>query len=89
MAPPDTWNENMVPLAEFLDMDEDEREGRFPYVWSVDRQQQLSRLLVAAPMVESCEDRRSFWAMLCALAGEGRAVETDRETIAAEVRQQV
>ena len=40
-APPDTWNENMVPLAEFLDMDEDEREGQFPYVWMVDKEGQL------------------------------------------------
>ncbi len=89
VAPPDTWNDNMVPLAEFLDMDEDEREGRFPYVWSVDRRQELSRLLVAAPMVESCEDRRAFWTMLRALAGEDRAAETDRAAIAAQVRQEV
>jgi len=69
MAPPDTWNENMVPLVDFLDMDEGEREGRYPYIWTVDRKQQLSRLLVAKPMVESCEDRRDFWTMLRALAG--------------------
>ena len=29
MAPPDTWNENMLPLAEFLELPADEREGRF------------------------------------------------------------
>ncbi len=34
MAPPDTWNENMVPLAEFLELATDEREGTFPYVWT-------------------------------------------------------
>ncbi len=72
MAPPDTWNENMVPLAEFLEMDEDGREGLFPYVWSVDSKQRLTRLLVAKPMVESCEDRRDFWTMLRALAGVGK-----------------
>ena len=88
VAPPDTWNDNMVPLAEFLELSEEERDGRFPYIWSVDREQQLSRLLVAAPMVESCKDRQTFWAMLRALAGEGQAV-TDRDAIAAEVRQEV
>ena len=51
VAPPDTWNENMIPLHEFLQLPEDEREGRFPFVWSIDRKQQLTRLLVAEPIV--------------------------------------
>jgi pyruvate-ferredoxin/flavodoxin oxidoreductase len=68
-APPDTWNDAMVPLAEFIELDEDEREGRFPYLWTVDRRQQLSRLLVDESMVRSTEDRRDFWKMLRALAG--------------------
>jgi pyruvate-ferredoxin/flavodoxin oxidoreductase len=72
VAPRDTWNENMVPLAEFLDLDEDDREDAFPYVWMVDKEGQLIRLLVAQPIVKSCEDRRDFWTMLRALAGEDR-----------------
>jgi pyruvate-ferredoxin/flavodoxin oxidoreductase len=88
VAPPDTWNDKMLPLAEFLELPEDEREGRFPYVWSVDREGQLSRLLVARPMVESCEDRRDFWTMLRALAGVGKP-EISREGIEAEVRQEL
>ena len=39
VAPPDTWNDDMVPLSEFLDLDDDDREGKFPYIWSVDRKQ--------------------------------------------------
>ncbi len=88
MAPPDTWNEKMVPIAEFLALDADGREGRFPFVWTVDRKQQLSRLLVDKTMVESCEDRRDFWAMLRALAGVGKK-EISREEIAEEVRREV
>ncbi|MHC4106466.1 MAG: thiamine pyrophosphate-dependent enzyme, partial [Planctomycetota bacterium] len=85
-APVDTWNENMVPLAEFLDLEEDDREGKFPFVWSVNDEGQLSRLLVARPMVESCEDRRNFWIMLRALAGMDKAT---REEIADEVRGEI
>jgi pyruvate-ferredoxin/flavodoxin oxidoreductase len=88
MAPPDTWNESMVPLAEFLEMPEDEREGHFPYVWTVDRQQQLSRLLVARPMVDSSEDRRDFWTQLRALAGFGKT-EVSREAIEGQIRQEL
>ncbi|MHC4991125.1 MAG: 2-oxoacid:acceptor oxidoreductase family protein, partial [Planctomycetota bacterium] len=88
LAPRDTWNENMVPLVEFLDMDEDDREGKFPFVWSVDSNNELTRLLVAKPMIESCEDRRDFWTMLRALAGEGKE-EISREQVAEEVRREV
>jgi pyruvate-ferredoxin/flavodoxin oxidoreductase len=59
----------MVPLADFLELPEDERDGKYPFVWTVDRKQQLSRLLVDATMVQSCEDRRDFWIMLRSLAG--------------------
>jgi pyruvate-ferredoxin/flavodoxin oxidoreductase len=69
MAPPDTWHENMVPLTEFMLLDEDGREGKFPFIWTVDKRQHLSRLLVDSTMVQSCEERRDFWVMLKATAG--------------------
>ncbi|MFA9470014.1 MAG: 2-oxoacid:acceptor oxidoreductase family protein [Deltaproteobacteria bacterium] len=84
VAPRDTWNENMMPLAEFLELDEDDREDVFPYVWMVDKEQQLTRLLVAQPIVESCEDRRDFWTLLRALAGEDQP---STESIVEQVRQ--
>ncbi len=68
-APRDTWNDNMVLLADFLEMDGDEREAKFPYIWAVDRKQHLNRVLVSKTIVESCEDRRDFWIMLRDLAG--------------------
>jgi pyruvate-ferredoxin/flavodoxin oxidoreductase len=68
-APRDAWNENMIPLIDFLDLEEDERQGKYPYIWAVDRKQQLNRVLVARKIVESCEERRDFWLMLKDLAG--------------------
>ena len=88
MAPPDTWNEKMVPLHEFLDMSDEDREGLFPFIWTVDRKNQLSRLLVAEAMVESCEERRDFWVMLRAIAGADKK-ETPVEDIENRVRQEV
>jgi pyruvate-ferredoxin/flavodoxin oxidoreductase len=86
VAPRDTWNDNMVPLAELLEMEEDDREGLFPYVWMVDREGQLTRLLVAQPIVESCEDRRDFWTMLRALVHEEQA---PPESLLEQARQDV
>ncbi|HFA49969.1 MAG TPA: pyruvate ferredoxin oxidoreductase [Bacteroidetes bacterium] len=87
-VPRDAWNENMVPLAEFLEMAEDDREGQFPFIWAVDRKQRLSRVMVAKPIVESCEERRDFWIMLRDIAGvkTEQAEEVDMESkIRAEV----
>ena len=68
-APPDSWHEDMVLLAEYLELPADEREGKYPFIWTVDRNNNLSRLLVDDIMVASCEDRRNFWVMLKAIAG--------------------
>ncbi|MCW5515738.1 2-oxoacid:acceptor oxidoreductase family protein [Muriicola sp. Z0-33] len=68
-VPRSAWNENMMLLADFLELDESDREGKFPYIWAVDRSQKLNRVLVAKPIVESCEERRDFWLMLRDLAG--------------------
>jgi pyruvate-ferredoxin/flavodoxin oxidoreductase len=88
LAPPDTWNDSMIPLAEFLELDEEDREDRFPYIWTVDKAMRLSRLLVSSTMVESCEDRRDFWTMLRALGGLGKP-EVSRADVEREVRSEV
>ena len=67
-APQDTWNDNMVPLHEYLELSAADREGRFPYIWTVDAKQQLGRLLVAEPVVMACEDRKAFWTLLKAIS---------------------
>jgi len=78
----------MVPLAEFIKLPEDEREGCFPYLWSVDRNQHLTRLLVAEPIVRSCEERRDFWIMLRAIARVVDSQPTSTE-IEANVRREL
>jgi pyruvate-ferredoxin/flavodoxin oxidoreductase len=88
-APPDTWNDNMVPIAEFLELSEDDREGKFPYVWTVDKRQQLARVLVSSVLVESCEERRDFWIMLRAIAGAEERSEPAAEDIESKIRKEV
>ena len=67
-APPDTWHDDMILLADYLDLPTAQREGKYPFIWSVDHTNALSRLLVDDTMVASCEDRRNFWIMLKAVA---------------------
>lgn len=87
-VPRDAWNENMLPLVEFLELAEQEREGKFPFIWAVDRKQQLSRVLVAKPMVDSCEERRDFWILLRDLAGV-EIGKPDEEAVKNQIRAEV
>ncbi|MDI6748895.1 MAG: 2-oxoacid:acceptor oxidoreductase family protein [Rhodocyclaceae bacterium] len=84
-APPETWNENMVLLADFIQLDEDEREGKFPFIWAVDAKNRLMRLLVTADMVRSTEERLQFWRQLRNIAGLD-AQPVDTAAIAEQVR---
>jgi pyruvate-ferredoxin/flavodoxin oxidoreductase len=86
-APRDTWNENMVPLAEFVALDEEDREGLFPYIWALNRKNQLIRVIPAAPIVVATEERLDLWKMLKELAGIDKVI--DPEAIAVRVRSEM
>ncbi|MCI0506993.1 MAG: 2-oxoacid:acceptor oxidoreductase family protein [Gammaproteobacteria bacterium] len=93
-AAPDSWHENMILLSEYLELPKAERQGKYPFIWTIDRKQNLSRLLVDDSMVMACEDRRHFWIMLKAIAGiQDRKVsvpdieEKIRQEIMTKVRQ--
>jgi pyruvate-ferredoxin/flavodoxin oxidoreductase len=87
-VPRDAWNDNMVMLTDFLELSTDEREGKFPYIWAVDRQQRLNRVLIAEAIVQSCEERRDFWILLRDLAGWKPQVEQE-EDVEGKIRAEV
>ncbi len=68
-VPRDKWNDDMVPVHEFIDMDEDERAGKFPYVWVVDGDNRLTRAVCSREIVKSTIERRAFWRQLKGVAG--------------------
>ncbi len=84
-APPETWNDDMVLLAEFLKLDADDRDGKFPYIWAVDKKQRLMRVIVSAELVNSCEERQQFWQQLKDVAGLNKET-VDTEAIAEQAR---
>jgi pyruvate-ferredoxin/flavodoxin oxidoreductase len=77
-APPDTWNDSMLPLHELLEKDAAERDGLFPYIWGVDAKNNLMRIMVSAEIVRSCEDRRNYWHQLKSLAGVERRLDLEQ-----------
>jgi len=84
-APPETWNDDMVAIADFLQLGKDEREGKFPYIWATDQKNRLTRLLITEDLVRACEERLNFWKQLKDVAGLNRA-EVDTEVLADQVR---
>nr|MDA3872720.1 ferredoxin [Kiritimatiellia bacterium] len=84
VAPQDTWNDNMVMLADFLELSEEDREEKFPFIWTLGKHNHLMRVLVSEEIVRSTEERRDFWRTLKSLAGLTRKV--DPEEIANRVR---
>ncbi len=87
--PRDAWNEDMILVSEYLELDEDDREGKVPFVWALDAKRQLSRLLVAEPMIRSAQDRLAFWNMLRDLAFEEEAPVVDETQIESRIRREV
>ena len=83
-VPPDAWNDDMVPLVEFIDLDEDDRDGKYPYIWGVDSKNHLMRVLVAQELVLSTQERRDFWHQLKSLAGVDEVI--DIEAIANQAK---
>lgn len=77
-APPGSWNDNMIPLHAFLELEDDEREDRYPYIWGVDSKNRLMRVMVAETLVRASEDRRDFWRQLKSLAHIDKVVDVDQ-----------
>ena len=84
-APQEAWNDDMVPVADFLKLSADERDGKFPYIWAVDKKQRLMRVLVSAELVNACEERQQFWQQLRDVAGLNTP-EVDEAAIAEKAR---
>ena len=78
-AAPDSWNDDQVLLGDFLKLSEDERDGKFPFIWTVDKKNRLVRVLVSAEMVRSCEERQQFWKQLKDVAGLNRPAANEAE----------
>jgi pyruvate-ferredoxin/flavodoxin oxidoreductase len=88
-VPRDAWHERMVPVSDYLEFDEDDREDKVPYVWALDANRELSRLLVAEPMIRSAEERRDFWIMLRNLAGAEEVEVTSDVELESRIRREV
>ena len=76
-APRAMWGDEMIPFHEFLEMDEDDREGNYPFIWTVDNKNQLTRTLCSQEIVESAEERLHYWHQLKGIAGQMNRIDVN------------
>ncbi|MGD9388132.1 MAG: 2-oxoacid:acceptor oxidoreductase family protein, partial [Gammaproteobacteria bacterium] len=85
-VPEEAWHDDMLPLAEYLELERDAREGKFPFIWHVLPDGELGRLLVSSDLVASSEDRRDFWRLLRGLAAPSGISAAERDALVGQVR---
>ena len=61
--------DELMPFHEYVAASVDDREGRTPFIWALNRDRTLRRLKVSAEMVVLAAERQQFWSQLRQLAG--------------------
>jgi pyruvate-ferredoxin/flavodoxin oxidoreductase len=64
-----SWDENMVPFHEYLELSAADRVGKVPFVYTLDSEQRLERRVASEEIVQLAEERLAFWSDLKEMAG--------------------
>jgi len=58
-----------VLVADFIELTDEQREGKTPFVYTTDHAKRLKKMAAAAPIIQLVEQRKHFWQTLQFLAG--------------------
>jgi pyruvate-ferredoxin/flavodoxin oxidoreductase len=81
--------DEMVPVHEYIALDSEERDGKTPFIYMLQRDRTLGRLRVSPEMVELAEDRLSVWNLLKEMAGLDEEVSAEAETAYSDEAEQI
>ncbi len=92
-VPPNCPREELLPLEEYLQLDSEKMGQLLPFVWAIDGQETLQRLVVSRALLSSCLDRLGFWRTIEELAGVRsehveRAITSVEERLAQQAAQE-
>jgi ferredoxin/ribosomal protein L12E/L44/L45/RPP1/RPP2 len=96
MVPTGFESSDLVPVDQYLNLDEELVDRSVPFIWAIDDQGVLVRLVVSRALVFACRDRLNYWHTLQELAGIqnfyveeaiDRIIEEQRAAIEAEREQ--
>jgi ferredoxin len=69
MVPAGYDSDDLVPVADYLDTAAEAAERLVPFIWGIDEDGDLKRLVVSRALVFACRDRLNYWHTLQELAG--------------------
>jgi ferredoxin len=69
MVPAGFESADLVPVDQYMDLEEETVDRLVPYIWAIDDQGVLTKLVVSRALVFACRDRRNYWRTLQELAG--------------------
>ena len=69
VIPPGCDAQALIPMQQFLSMEQDQAFRRVPFIWAVDGNGVLQRLVVSRELAVGSMDRLNFWRTLQSLAG--------------------
>ncbi|MCA9726294.1 MAG: ferredoxin [Candidatus Eisenbacteria bacterium] len=61
--------DDLIPIAAYLELSREEAEHRVPFVWAVDREGRMHRLAITRRLAAVAKNRLEFWRTLQELAG--------------------
>ncbi len=66
---PANGSDGLLPVAEYIQLSQEERHNKTPFIWSTDEDRKLIKLAVSTAIVELTEERLRHWRMLEYLGG--------------------
>jgi pyruvate-ferredoxin/flavodoxin oxidoreductase len=67
--PREEWNDDTIPFHEFMQLGDDDRIGKIPFIWTLESDKTLKRMRCSNEMVILADDRLMFWHQLKEMAG--------------------
>ncbi|MEN8129229.1 MAG: ferredoxin [Pseudomonadota bacterium] len=97
LIPVEVESAAFIPVDEYLHLDPEQAYQRIPFIWAVDGNAILRRLIVSRELILACQDRQNYWRTLQEQSGvRNRYVElaiektrAEEQTQAAEERQRL
>jgi pyruvate-ferredoxin/flavodoxin oxidoreductase len=63
------WDDDTLPFHEFMELSHEDRIGKVPFIWTLEKDRTLKRMRCSNEMVILADDRLNFWHQLRELAG--------------------
>jgi ferredoxin len=67
--PAEAWGEDQIEIGDYLDLPEDQRAAKLPFVWVLDEERRLARAVLTRELAFACRDRMRAWRIYQELAG--------------------